>query len=481
MVETKPKVTGARHHLTIAEKNQLRACHRAHPDMTQELLRDWAHSKFGKWVGRSTIGKITSSPDELGVNQDAKRNQTGRFPDMERALYAYVLASTASSASASASGFGARQDAHTVGEQPALSDAALWAKANELLKRMRGEQHSVSVGWVQRFKKRHGLHKGHKRSLHHLPMPGDGTSEPAVETETPLAVEEGAASAVTPLLGAPDGVSVDEDVTSCLSEIPSTGEHPASGTGDHQQAPSEARVTRASVRKQFLAADDILLLTQALLTKPWTLSEPMNGWREVSDALKSLDGFGLEKSAGACQARVNLLVDHARSGNESALRKSGSAEEFQRKKALLAEIVTDMDRVGAASSDARGRKRLASELTALTTEPDRSRRRTTAEDSTSVASTDESAAASGPLVNSDDVMRRVALLETKLELELAVQRRNAEQQVRELGKQYQQQLERHQRQFDQQLASIEQQQVTIIELLKIVVERSAKSTPIRPE
>jgi hypothetical protein len=286
---------------------------------------------------------------------------------------------------------------------------------------------------------------------------------------------------VIPSLGAADDVLVDGEAALSLAEGPSTGEQQTGGTGDNQQTPSEARVTRGSVRKQFLAADDILLLTQALLTKPWTFSEAMNGWREVADALNSLEGFGLEKSAGACQARVNLLVDHARSGNESALRKSGSTDEFHRKKALLAEIVTDMDRAGAASSDASSRKRPASELTALTTEPDSSRRRTTTDDSTPATSTGMSAPTIGLLVDNDDVMRRVALLETKLELELAVQRRNAEQQVRELGKQYQQQLERHQRQFDQQLASIEQQQVTIIELLKIVVERSAKPTQSRPE
>lgn len=510
----KAKTAGARHHLTIAEKNQLRACHRAHPDMTQELLRDWAHSKFGKWVGRSTIGKITSSPDETCVNQDAKRNQSGRFPDMERALYGFVLAAADADQGAATGAQGdagaAVEEDHTVGEQPAatvLNDAVLWAKANEILKSTLGEQHSVSVGWVQRFKKRHGLHKGQKRPLHHYPAGGNGISTAATtpvenaagviatddtRTESPLVVD---VLAVNATLSTGNDVSIDSGAAQSLEMGPSSAEvnqteQQSSGQQEEQQrqqssaaatTPSDARSTKGPVRKQFLAADDILLLTQALVTKPWTYNEAMDGWREVADVLRSLEGFGLEKSAGACQARVNLLVEHARSGNEGALRKSGSTEEFQQKKQLLAEIVTELDRAGAASSDANSRKRPASELAASTTAPDSSRRRTTPEASTQGASTVISAVASGSLVDNDDVMRRLALLETKLELELAVQRRNAEQQVRELGKQYQQQLERHQRQFDQHLASIEQQQVTIIKLLKIVVERSASQVQSRPE
>ncbi|KAG2813007.1 hypothetical protein PC129_g13093 [Phytophthora cactorum] len=81
----------ARHHLTIQEKNQLRAYHRERPDLTQEQLREWVHDKFGKWIGRSTIGKIASMPEEMCANPTAKRVQSGRYPEMEAELYEYII------------------------------------------------------------------------------------------------------------------------------------------------------------------------------------------------------------------------------------------------------------------------------------------------------------------------------------------------------------------------------------------------------
>ncbi|KAI9905532.1 hypothetical protein PsorP6_014143 [Peronosclerospora sorghi] len=80
----------ARHHSTIHEKNQLCVYHRERPELTQEQLREWIHDKFGKWIGRSKIGKIASTPEEVCANAAAKRMQSGRFPEMEAELYEYI-------------------------------------------------------------------------------------------------------------------------------------------------------------------------------------------------------------------------------------------------------------------------------------------------------------------------------------------------------------------------------------------------------
>lgn len=448
-------MASARHHLTIAEKNQLRACHRAHPDLTQELLRDWAHTKFGKWIGRSTIGKIAGSPDELCVNQDAKRNQSGRFPDMERVLFDFVL-SAAKTTEETTAGNGGNGGGGAGSSTPAvLSDAALWTKANEILKETVGEHASVSVGWVQRFKKRHGLHKGQKRPLQHPGSGGEAPSVQGVQSADGLSVAVTSSEAPRPSVSASSGEDADQQRVDGATSTPS----------ELQPTPTG----RSTVRKQFVAADDILLLSQALALKPWAFPEAMNGWRQVAEALRSHKHFGLDKSAGACQARVSLLLEHSRAGNESALRKSGSADEFLRKKELLAEIAAELDQFGGAIGS--NRKRPASEMassTLATTESMNTRRRT------ATASGSDDAG-----VGEDAVTRRLELLEVRLETELAAQRQAAEQRVGALETRCQQQVDEHQHAVNQRLATIEQQQTTIIEMLRLIIGRTIP--PEQPE
>ncbi|KAI9913840.1 hypothetical protein PsorP6_005799 [Peronosclerospora sorghi] len=60
------------------------------PELTQDQLREWIHEKFVKWIGHSTIGKIESTPEEACANPEAKRIQSGRFPEMEAELYEYI-------------------------------------------------------------------------------------------------------------------------------------------------------------------------------------------------------------------------------------------------------------------------------------------------------------------------------------------------------------------------------------------------------
>ncbi|KAG3010748.1 hypothetical protein PC120_g14886 [Phytophthora cactorum] len=137
----------ARHHLTIQEKNQLRAYHRERPDLTQEQLREWVHDKFGKWIGRSTIGKIASMPEEMCANPTAKRVQSGRYPEMEAELYEYIITKQSEE----------HDDEPLRDDLTILSEGLLWTKANEILTRTRGPNQSVSLGTSQEYERKREL------------------------------------------------------------------------------------------------------------------------------------------------------------------------------------------------------------------------------------------------------------------------------------------------------------------------------------
>ncbi|RLN95419.1 hypothetical protein BBJ28_00003493 [Nothophytophthora sp. Chile5] len=121
-----------RTHLSVTQKNEMRLYYRAHPKLTHEDLIRWAQAHFDVLLGRSTVGSILRAPRDTSLNPRAKRNQEGRYPDMERQLYQFVL------------------QAPDLGR---LNDLALCAKANELL----GGQESVTKSWVFRFKQRHAI------------------------------------------------------------------------------------------------------------------------------------------------------------------------------------------------------------------------------------------------------------------------------------------------------------------------------------
>ncbi|OWZ13381.1 CENPB protein Homeodomainlike [Phytophthora megakarya] len=121
-----------RTHLSVAQKSELRLYYRTHPGLTHEDLIRWAQGRFSVLLGRSTVGSILRAPLDSNLNPDAKRNQAGRFPQMERDLFRFVLQTP---------------------DWSQLSDLVLCAKANELLQ---GRQ-SVTKSWVFRFKQRHAF------------------------------------------------------------------------------------------------------------------------------------------------------------------------------------------------------------------------------------------------------------------------------------------------------------------------------------
>ncbi|EGZ12392.1 hypothetical protein PHYSODRAFT_317488 [Phytophthora sojae] len=403
----------ARHHLTIADKNRLRRHHREHPELTQEQLREWAYAAFGQWVARSTVGHIVRAPEEVCANPEATRFQSGRYPDMEQELYALIAARGAQ--------LGVdikRLDA------PVLSDSELWAKANEILKRTRGSHEGVSVAWVHRFKKRHGLHRSQlKRAA------GSAVAEQTLEAVHPSAGDKRTTATTATAAAAATAASAES-----------------------------VAAAAAGNRSHFVSSEDILLLTRVLAVKPWTFPYAMDGWQQVVEKLRGDGNFRLEKTAGACQARVNLLLGHMKAGNTAALRKSGTEDEFDRKCALLSEVSSQMESHGGGGVQ-------------------------TAENASSVSAVAAAPVAVQDAVSSVEIpnlaqerermaQRRLELMERKLERELAAQKRHSEEQVSRLEKLHHEQQKIQQEQHAQLLATIQQQQAMIFELIKSLAPAS---------
>ncbi|KAG1694292.1 hypothetical protein DVH05_021644 [Phytophthora capsici] len=418
----------ARHHLTIHEKNQLRAYHRERPDLTQEQLREWVHAHFGKWIGRSTIGKIASQPEEVCANPTAKRIQSGRYPEMEAELYAFVVRKREENG---------EESMHS--EQAIMSEGLLWTKANEILMRTRGPTQSVSLGWVQRFKKRHGLHRSQKagRNAQDLGLE-------AITETVPVSFEESST------VGDKRRLEMDESDLSLTEPSKKAAVAPKTTPG----------------RKQFVSADDILLLTQVLITKPWAYPQLMDGWQEVCEQLREHNDFNLEKTAGACQARMLLLLDHFHAGNVAALRKSGTSEEYERKRELLIEVHAKQTAFEEFQEDLRKRRGDPAPPSTVTQHEAAV---------TKVGKVAAAIAVKEATGEADrDGQRRLELLEMKMERELAEQRRYADEQVRQLERLQRAQLEAQQNQHAQLLATIQQQQATMLDLIKSVAAQSKK-------
>lgn len=403
----------------------MRAYHRERPDLTQEQLREWVHGKFSKWIGRSTIGKIASMPEEVCANPSAKRIQSGRYPEMEAELYEYILAKQSEE----------HGDQPLRDDQPILSEGLLWTKANEILMRTRGPSQSVSLGWVQRFKKRHGLHRSQR-------LVGESKTTVSEQITETMVLESNCVGTKRSREEDGHGDKIEDE----RATLPSVG----SISSDMNRTPS---------RKQFVSADDILLLTQVNITQPWAYPHLMDGWQEVCEQLRNHSDFNLEKTAGACQARVELLLDHLRAGNLAALRKSGTSKEYERKRELLGEVQIKQTAFAEFQKDLRKRKGEPSPLSSVT------------QHDAAVAKVGEAAAAIAVAEAAGehcDDQRRLELLEIKMERELAEQRRHADEQVRRLERLQRAQLEDQQKQYAQLLATIQQQQAMMLDLIKSV-------------
>lgn len=123
-------MSSSRTHLTIAEKNELRRFHQAQGELTQSELLEWVQRKFNKSIGRSTLGNIVREPIETHFDERLSKRRQPMFPAVDAALLTFIAAN---------------RDALV------LSDEVLWTQAKLTA--------DVSLSWIQRFKKRHGLAK----------------------------------------------------------------------------------------------------------------------------------------------------------------------------------------------------------------------------------------------------------------------------------------------------------------------------------
>ncbi|CAI5727207.1 unnamed protein product [Peronospora destructor] len=400
----------SRHHLTIGDKNRLRRYHKQHPELTQEQLREWAYTTFGQWVARSTVGHIVRGPEEVSANPEATRFQSGRYPDMEQELYAVIEARWCQV------GVDVKQVDRSHGL--VLNDAELWTKANEILKRTRGSDESVSVAWVHRFKKRHGLHR--------LQLKRAAAAVVATERED-VEMQQQQQTVV-------EHYCLDE--TECAVLAVTGNKRSATEVTESTTADAAASTSAVGTRSHFVSSDDILLLTHVLAIKPWGFPYAMDGWQQVVEKLRSDDSFRLEKTAGACQARINLLLSHMKAGNTLALRKSGTETEFDTKCALIAEVAMQIDEYARATQKGNGKS-----LTEV----------------------------GAPI---SVAKRRLELMERKMDRELAAQKRHSEEQVMRLEKLHREQQQTQQEQHAQLLATIQQQQAMMCDLIKLMAPTS---------
>lgn len=123
--------------LTKKQRNQIREYAQSNPELTQESCTAWARKTLGLPVGRSTVGRIMKQPLEEVLNPLQKRNRQGKYPEMEKLLYEFVL---------------------THENDAVLSDELLQMKANNFLETLHPGV-SVSLAWVQKFKWRHNIKK----------------------------------------------------------------------------------------------------------------------------------------------------------------------------------------------------------------------------------------------------------------------------------------------------------------------------------
>lgn len=149
---------GKRQQLTFAEKNQLRQHHATISGgggaPKQSDMVDWVWTAFGKKVGRSSIGRILSSAvdvEEAAMGPQRMRKRFSKYPDVEAALLTFVL--------------------EQQGNPALLTDDTLWDRA-----RTAAGSRSVSMSWIQRFKRRNGV-LVKRRSLLTAGDDGDNSAE----------------------------------------------------------------------------------------------------------------------------------------------------------------------------------------------------------------------------------------------------------------------------------------------------------------
>ncbi|KAG9416549.1 hypothetical protein AC1031_000949 [Aphanomyces cochlioides] len=91
-------------------------------------------------------------------------------------------------------------------------------------------------------------------------------------------------------------------------------------------------------------ADDILLLNEVILTRPWESrrTAARTAWESIATSLSREDGLTSKKSGPALRKRFNFLVKKHALNEQASLRKSGSSEEYDVRDQLLTDISSRM-------------------------------------------------------------------------------------------------------------------------------------------
>ncbi|KAG9409182.1 hypothetical protein AC1031_019442 [Aphanomyces cochlioides] len=97
----------------------------------------------------------------------------------------------------------------------------------------------------------------------------------------------------------------------------------------------------SSSRGKFACRDDVLLLQQVSLCRPWEAGygKVMEHWAEIATKLKDISSFRLKKNAPALKTRFEAIMVKFSNGEAASIRKSEYDEQDQ----LLTDIKMRMN------------------------------------------------------------------------------------------------------------------------------------------
>ncbi|KAJ8309151.1 hypothetical protein KUTeg_014025 [Tegillarca granosa] len=165
---SEPPAKRRRTQFTIAEKKEIISYKNDHPKSSQDEIASYFTLEWGKTVGRSTVGDILrdkSKYSNISTDSDKSiRNRGGKFEELERALFMW---------------FSDVRSQHVC-----VTDEMLIEKA----KKFGGELNvdndfQYSVGWLQKFKKRHKI-------AHHVTHGEADSADPEVVHQGRLQLQQ---------------------------------------------------------------------------------------------------------------------------------------------------------------------------------------------------------------------------------------------------------------------------------------------------
>lgn len=141
MSESQP-AKRARILLSASEKKAI-CLHKAkNPKANRNDLTAWVQKEFKKSIGRQTISDVLHNKERwLAVCHDCRtlRDASCAQPELEEALWLWFTNARASNKTIK------------------LSDDMIISKAKDLGQKLKIDSFSYSNGWLERFKKRHGI------------------------------------------------------------------------------------------------------------------------------------------------------------------------------------------------------------------------------------------------------------------------------------------------------------------------------------